>query len=94
MSKVTTILAQDKVYRKVEAPTTETTLIRIAGKTYVLAQMTAEQAEKAAFDISQDISALALFLKAKGLSKDYDNAMGVSKSFSNMADKLGKLPAA
>jgi len=91
MSKVTTILAQDKVYRKVEAPTT---LIRIAGKTYVLAQMTAEQAEKAAFDISQDISALALFLKAKGLSKDYDNAMGVSKSFSNMADKLGKLPAA
>jgi len=75
----------NEIYTQTETPTT----IRIAGKTYVLAQMTAEQAEAAALEISQDISALALFLKAQGLEKDYTNAMGVADSFSKMADKLG-----
>ena len=72
----------NKIYTRVETPTT----IRIAGKTYVLAQMTAEEVEKLTLDMSMDSSALALVFQENGLKEQADQARQIATLFSDWSD--------
>lgn len=83
---------QYKGHVYVRAETTPT-VIRIAGKEYVLAQMTPDQAAKAALDISTDIGALGLYLKEKGFDKDAANMEAIAGIFSKTADQLADMAA-
>jgi len=85
MSQPEKIKFKGHVYVRADA---QPAVIKIAGKEYVLAQMTSEDAAKAALDISRDIDSLALFLKNQGLGKDYENLRKISQLFSKTSDDL------
>lgn len=69
--------------------------IRIGNEVYrrvVTAEnMTDDQAEVAATEIARDIGALALYLKEKGLDKDYTNMMTIADRFEKMANGIAKM---
>lgn len=69
--------------------------IRIGNEIYrrvVTAEnMSDDQAEVAATEIARDIGALALYLKEKGLDKDYNNMMTIAGRFEQMANGIAKM---
>jgi hypothetical protein len=90
MSQPSKIQYKGHVYVRAEATPK---IIKIAGKEYVLAQMTTDQAAKAALDISTDIGALVLYLKEKGFGKDAANMEQIAGKFSHVADQLADMAA-
>ncbi len=64
--------------------------VRIAGKMYKKAAISAEEAMQAANDIATDIRTLAPFLKQLKMDKDYDNMMGVAQVFDQMVNRILK----